>query len=380
MQVNIILYDKRKWGISKERHILHKQISILNILLLLIFTAPHSIAQTRPQFNFVISKWTQDQGLPQNSVNDIVQTKDGYIWLATFGGLARFDGVKFTVFNKFNSPGLASDRIIGLFEDNKGGLWISSENALSYYKNGSFKTFTKDEGFSAHTGVKTLQDKKGVVWLFAFPEIYKFIDEHFYKQEIIDDKNLLDKAYMGEADFFVSFENKIFAVIDGKVINYFTNYEYPQSYFWNVVEYPKGTIWASTNYFGLYKLTRNKVQRYTTTDGLLSDTLYDAYLDQEGAIWVPGPAGLNYIQDDKIYSVAGGQSIPDVENKVIIQDQERNYWVGTKSSGVFQLRKTIISNYGEKEGLQNAQILSVCNRADGSLLVGTNGGGIFETA
>jgi len=55
--------------------------------------------------------WTTEDGLPQNSVNAILQSRDGYLWLATFGGLARFDGVRFTIFNSGNTPGLLSNRI-----------------------------------------------------------------------------------------------------------------------------------------------------------------------------------------------------------------------------------------------------------------------------
>jgi ligand-binding sensor domain-containing protein len=60
----------------------------------------------RAQYRF--DHWTADNGLPQNSVRDIVQTRDGYLWLATLDGLVRFDGVRFTVFNKSNSPGISA--------------------------------------------------------------------------------------------------------------------------------------------------------------------------------------------------------------------------------------------------------------------------------
>src|SRR5262249_51330908 len=82
-------------------------------------------ATARAQYRF--DHWTADNGLPQNSVRDILQTRDGYIWLTTFDGLARFDGVRFTVFNKGNSPGMASNRLLQLFEDRFGDLWVKLE-------------------------------------------------------------------------------------------------------------------------------------------------------------------------------------------------------------------------------------------------------------
>src|SRR5262245_32659542 len=80
-------------------------------------------ATVRAQYRF--DQWTTDNGLPQNSVRGIVQTRDGYLWMTTFDGLVRFDGVRFTVFNKSNSPGIANNRFWTIFEDRFGDLWAS---------------------------------------------------------------------------------------------------------------------------------------------------------------------------------------------------------------------------------------------------------------
>src|SRR6266487_3795698 len=73
-----------------------------------------------------ISRWTTDQGLPQNRISCLKQTGDGYLWLGTWFGLARFDGVRFTVFDKFNTPDLVNDAINALAEDTDGTLWIAT--------------------------------------------------------------------------------------------------------------------------------------------------------------------------------------------------------------------------------------------------------------
>lgn len=88
-------------------------------------------AQGKPN-DFLIKKWTTEEGLPQNTVTSIVQTRDGYIWLGTFGGLARFDGIRFTVFDSASMPNLTSSRILSLFEDSYGTLWIGAETGEVY--------------------------------------------------------------------------------------------------------------------------------------------------------------------------------------------------------------------------------------------------------
>ena len=77
--------------------------------------------------NLLRTQWTTDEGLPQNTVNKIIQTHDGYIWLATWGGLARFDGIRFTIFNSANTPVIKNNRIVSLAEDINGNLWLSTE-------------------------------------------------------------------------------------------------------------------------------------------------------------------------------------------------------------------------------------------------------------
>src|SRR5215470_14060357 len=99
----------------------------------------------RAQYRF--DHWTADNGLPQNSVRDILQTRDGYLWFTTFDGLVRFDGVRFTVFNKSNSLGINTNRFLYLYEDGQGDLWATTEdNSLTRFHNGGFTTYTTENG------------------------------------------------------------------------------------------------------------------------------------------------------------------------------------------------------------------------------------------
>ena len=76
---------------------------------------------------FVVTSWRMQQGLPSDRVRAVVQTRDSYIWAATFNGVAQFDGVHFRVFNDANTPELRNSLISCLFEDAAGRLWIGSD-------------------------------------------------------------------------------------------------------------------------------------------------------------------------------------------------------------------------------------------------------------
>src|ERR1044072_3968778 len=88
------------------------------LFLSLIWLSP---ATAVAQYRF--DSWTTDNGLPQNSVRSIIQTRDGYLWLTTFDGLVSFDGVRFKVFDKSNTKGLSTNRFTALYEDKVGTLW-----------------------------------------------------------------------------------------------------------------------------------------------------------------------------------------------------------------------------------------------------------------
>ena len=98
-------------------------------------------------------------------MNAVLQSRDGYIWVATFDGLARFDGVRFTVFNSATSPGLPSNRIVSLQETRDGSLWLRTEdNQLVRFDGGRFTTFGRERGI-AHGVTTIFEDTTGTLWI-----------------------------------------------------------------------------------------------------------------------------------------------------------------------------------------------------------------------
>lgn len=96
---------------------------------------------------YYFDKWDSDNGLPQNAVGAIRQTRDGYLWLATLDGLVRFDGVKFKVFTIANSEGIISNRFRLFHETPDGALWAGTEEfGVTRFKNGEFQTFSTADG------------------------------------------------------------------------------------------------------------------------------------------------------------------------------------------------------------------------------------------
>ncbi len=156
--------------------LLMKKICSIFLLFFCVFfpTGRKTAAQYR------LDHWTADNGLPQNSVRGIVQTQDGYLWLATFDGLVRFDGVRFTVFNKSNSPGIRTNRFNDLYEDANGDLWATTENSgITQLHQGRFTTYTTENGLPQNTVSSVGGDVNGNLFVSFGTDLYRWRDGKF---------------------------------------------------------------------------------------------------------------------------------------------------------------------------------------------------------
>ena len=116
-------------------------LAIARLSLLTLLWFPSATAQYR------FDSWTTNNGLPQNSISSIIQTRDGYLWMTTFDGLVRFDGVQFKVFNKSNTKGLSTNRFTALYEDKDGTLLVgTNDGGLTRYRHGLFTSSTVADG------------------------------------------------------------------------------------------------------------------------------------------------------------------------------------------------------------------------------------------
>src|SRR5438093_704802 len=123
-------------------------------------------APSSPRFA-VDPPWTTEKGLPENSVFSLLQTRDGYLWVGTGYGLARFDGIHFKTFDETDAPGLNSGKILGLFEDSRGNVWIGTdtEGILIADKEGKI-TSLKEAGKGLEAKLVTIcEDSSGAIWL-----------------------------------------------------------------------------------------------------------------------------------------------------------------------------------------------------------------------
>jgi len=133
---------------------------LLCYLGVLILVGSSARAAARYRFD----GWNTDSGLPQNTVTSILQTHDGYLWFTTRDGLVRFDGIRFTVFNKGNTPGINSTQLVVLSEVRSGNLWAGTQNGgLTRYREGKFFTYNTQQGLLDERVIWVQEDDAGHV-------------------------------------------------------------------------------------------------------------------------------------------------------------------------------------------------------------------------
>ncbi len=131
-----------------------------SFLICLSFCGIFNLQAPAQEYRF--DSWTTDNGLPQASVNSILQTRDGFLWLTTYGGLVRYDGLRFEVFNSGNTKGLKTSRFLNLFEDKAGNLWITTEGqSITRYQDGKFTTYTTEENLPDNQITRLEQSANG---------------------------------------------------------------------------------------------------------------------------------------------------------------------------------------------------------------------------
>src|SRR3990172_7457727 len=138
------------------------------VLLLSVFFFSHSTTMAldpnKSLSQYVHQSWGEDEGV--GFVNEIIQSRDGYIWLATNDGATRFDGVRFTTFDRNNTPGIKNSYFWTVYEDREGVLWFgSSQGGITRLKDGKFTTYTTTDGLSANEVKSIVEDRRGNLWI-----------------------------------------------------------------------------------------------------------------------------------------------------------------------------------------------------------------------
>lgn len=328
---------------------------------------------------YVHNVWTVEDGLPQNSILAITQTRDGYLWLGTWQGLVRFDGVRFTVFDSQNTSEIKSNYIYAFCEDREGNLWIGTLGGLLRLRDGKFTNYTTRDGLSSDVLHAIYEDRQGNLWIgmaggglnrFSEGKITGFTSKDGLAgdgvEAIYEDRigNLWVGAWSGLNRFK-----------DGQFTAYTAKEGLPKQTVFSIFEDREGGLWVGASK-GLYRFKDGKFNRFTKKEGLSPGAVRSIFQDREGNIWVGlEGGGLHRFQDGKFtrFTIKDGLSHDTVWP--IYEDREGSLWVGTWG-GLNRFKDGILTVFTTKEGMSHDWTHSVYGDRAGNIWVGTYGGGL----
>jgi signal transduction histidine kinase/ligand-binding sensor domain-containing protein len=311
--------------------------------------------------------WTTENGLPQNSVTSIIQTRDGYLWLGTFGGLVRFDGVKFTVFDTGNSQGLGGNRIIRLYEDRSGNLWIALEQSgLARYSQGKFTTFTKNDGLPTSAVVRMAEDKEGKFWVTTALGIARLSEGRFVTEETLFGLPNKDTFY-----YLQSRDGSVWLGPQNGLVRYqagtSTRYPFRPPF---ICETKDGSVWAFDQDRGLARFEAGSWITYPINDDLPGHggRVIQAFVGRDDTICLLTSDGLTRFKDGKRVSSQPIVGLPGLIS--VLEDREGNLWIGSEREGLHRFKNVPITAYAAEEGLADASFVPITEDGKGGLWLG----------
>jgi len=313
--------------------------------------AGRALEPTTPLASYARQSWVMENGLPQNTVQALAQTRDGFVWLGTEVGLLRFDGNSFAVFDKNSTPALPGSDVRCLLETKDGALWIGTTEGLARLKDGVITAFTTKEGLPGN-GILELNgiDEKGALWLWTDQGLAMQTGEKFVKARNVDawpHTALPSGEPPNQVEFEESLPSDVFVLGTRNVL---TLIKGPK---------PPGT--------GI---------RLTVGKELPGSRIQVVFADREGSLWIGTNAGLARWFAGKVQLLPVTDPLATASVLALMEDHEGNLWVGTETGGLHILRDQRFRTIGAREGLSSDSTTAVVEDKAGTLWVGTNGGGL----
>jgi ligand-binding sensor domain-containing protein/signal transduction histidine kinase len=389
--------------------------------LLAVASAGAQVPAPQSQLSdWLIHLWQTEHGLPQNAVTSVLQSRSGYLWIGTFNGVARFDGVDFTVFNPGNTPALRSGRVTSLFEDAEGTLWIGQDTGdLTAFRENVWREARLPDGWPGgiiqamrtdssgalwllhpsglllrlHDGLVIpakpgeaygplgfFHDVKGTLWLLRNQSLAVLKDGALHPGNPLDElgtKPVIAAAASARGGLWLLIEQRIRRWENGVWLEDLGEFSSrANDTLLNMTELTTGEVIVGTLRSGLHwfragtnpeTLGRGQGLAHEWTRGLLED--------REGNLWVATAAGLNRLRRRRAAMAPNHWRGAHV--RAVAPAPAGDLWVGTEGAGLYHLQAGSLASEGPAPGIPESFIWSALVDPEGAVWAGTWGQGLL---
>lgn len=398
------------------------------IILLSLFRAS-ALGESGSSSDFAVETWDNDKGLPQNSVTDVFQSRNGYIYAGTYNGIARFDGVRFVISDSVSDPALKNSRITSLYQDKTGIIWIGHETGdVSWSDHGtSFHSLEMGTNWPESEVVGFGSDDDGNVWALnhsgflvrlrdgkVLPPLPSPIQTPPGTPRLVEAGNGLWTTFRGVAAHLHDGELQPFRFDATSETAYFEStcpsrdgglwvagerqmrkwnggrngkwtaslgaFPWDEAFITTMLETHDGKLLVGTLDTGMYIFGTNGVVTHLShTNGLPHDWIRSMAEDREGNIWLgTGGGGLCVLRPRKVWMFDPPDAFQDHSVLSIGCNRGDEIWAGTEGAGLYEFASNRWQHFSSSVGLSNLFVWSVLPDSRGQVWAGTWGGGVFR--
>jgi signal transduction histidine kinase/ligand-binding sensor domain-containing protein len=276
-------------------------------------------------------------GLKKNQIHQALEDHLGNLWLATGGGLTRYDGKTFTHFTQKSGQGDKS--IISLYKDRSNNIWIGTMGGGVIRFNGkSFSTFETKAGIQRDEIWSIMEDKSGNMW-------------------------------------FGTWGNGIIRYDGLNLTHYTTKNGLSNNIIIDMVEDVDGNMWFCTYGNGIMKFDGKAFHHYTTATGLINNIVHSCYSDQNGKLYFGTEGGFVKFDGESFTCFTEKEGLINDAVISITKDRFGNFWLGTKN-GISEYDGKTFNNYTTSDGITNGWIWNITEDRYGNLWFSTEKGGV----
>ena len=371
----------------------------------------------QPANTYLRADFTIEDGLPDNCVNAILQTRNGFLWVGTGGGLARFDGERFTQI-RLRAGGSRQIPVNSLLTAPDGELWVGTDAGLARIPSGALDHFDRALVQVYHPGVG-LSDQvmclrrshDGVLWVGTNRGLYRFDQGKIVTvipgemvsavEEALDGRLLIitghgfvewdgsrmtphrelpGKLDVGANEIYHVFQDRqgvtwfcTSAGVARRVKGFFQKlspYRSQRPAF-RVYEDPQGNVWTNT-VSGLFRAGASGLEPVA---GALQ--VRCMYSDLDGELWLgTASVGLVRLKDHAFRMYTAADGLPGNYPMAVLTSHDGTLWVGSNCGGISRFDGRRFHTYDRRDGLSNSCVWSMAEGADHDLWIGTWGGGL----